>query len=272
MAKETFILRTEWYDAISDLKEKDQATMLRNLFEYHLENYNSIILNSPALKLAWKFIEPNLKRNITTYDARKNTSAENGKLGGRPKKDNVNSENNLKNLKNNLSEPNNPIVSVSVSVPDSVPVPDSSFKKEAKDANDFSEGEQVPEIVNAETEKRKKVARKKEKPPPEIPTMQAFTAFGKEKAPDVSDRDFELKYTAWIENGWCTGKGAPIVNWKTTLLNTIPYLPKNTNSTNGNTKNQSGANDFIGRIPISEVARFHGKSVDELLGSAGDGQ
>jgi len=45
------------------------------------------------------------------------------------------------------------------------------------------------------------------------------------------------------------------------------FKPTNkfTNDTNSN--NQTGTNDFIGRIPISEVASFHGKSTDELLGS-----
>jgi hypothetical protein len=36
----------------------------------------------------------------------------------------------------------------------------------------------------------------------------------------------ELKYNAWCESGWMTGgaKPKPIKNWKSTLLNTIPYL------------------------------------------------
>ena len=34
----------------------------------------------------------------------------------------------------------------------------------------------------------------------------------------------DLKYQAWKENGWKNGNGKKIKNWKTTLLNTLPYL------------------------------------------------
>lgn len=50
------------------------------------------------------------------------------------------------------------------------------------------------------------------------------------------------------------------------------FKPTKQITQNGNTKIKPGANNFIGGIPISEVASFHGKSADELLGSAGDGQ
>lgn len=139
---------------------------------------------------------------------------------------------------------------------------DSSFKKEAKSANDFSENAEVPKDLNAEQPKRKKVPRKKENDePPEIPTMQAFTAYGKMKDPDVSQQALELKYAAWTESGWQTGHGKPIKNWKATLLNTIPYLPKNTNTTNGHQQTTNGitANTkpkTIGGMRSAEVEEF----------------
>lgn len=88
MVKETFIIRTEWWDAISCLKEKEKAVILNNLFQFHLGENDKIILNTPSLILVWKLIEPNLKRNVEAYDRRCETSAENGKKGGRPPKEN----------------------------------------------------------------------------------------------------------------------------------------------------------------------------------------
>lgn len=92
--KDTFILRTEWYDAISELDNESKANILDNLFYYHSNNQDKIILNNLSVKLVWKLIEPNLQRNINQYDKRRETSIENGKKGGRPK---------------NLSKPKKPI-------------------------------------------------------------------------------------------------------------------------------------------------------------------
>ena len=119
------------------------------------------------------------------------------------------------------------------------------------------------EIIDFLIKEKEKSCAKKEKPPPEIPTMQAFAAFGKSKAPYVSQQALELKYIAWYENGWKTGKGAQIINWKTTLLHTIPFLPKQ-NLQNGSTENKSGANDTISGIKVAPLAKFLGCSPDEL--------
>lgn len=40
------------------------------------------------------------------------------------------------------------------------------------------------------------------------------------------EKSATLKYKAWIENKWRTGKNLEIKNWKSTLLNTIPHLQK----------------------------------------------
>jgi hypothetical protein len=97
--KETFIIRTEWWDAISELNLNDQALIFRLLFEYHLgKPINN--LNNLSVKLVWKLIEPNLQRNVEYYDKRRFTSIENGKKGGRPSKP----KNNLKKPKKPLSD------------------------------------------------------------------------------------------------------------------------------------------------------------------------
>ncbi|MBK8828866.1 MAG: hypothetical protein IPO26_19930 [Saprospiraceae bacterium] len=46
MSKETFIIRTEWYEAISELEPSDQATIFRNLFLYHLSGTNDMVLDT----------------------------------------------------------------------------------------------------------------------------------------------------------------------------------------------------------------------------------
>lgn len=121
--KETFIMRTEWKESILELSTEEQATIFQNLFHYHSGNENLINLNNLSVKLVWRLIEPNLKRNIESYDKRKTTSAENGKLGGRPHKNEEITTNTKPN--NLISKPKitkEPNESLSVSVSDSVSV------------------------------------------------------------------------------------------------------------------------------------------------------
>lgn len=117
MPKDTFIIRTEWKESILELEPVDQATILQNLFYFHSDNENLINLNNLSVKLVWKLIEPNLKRNADSYDKRKETSINNGKLGGRPK---------------NLNKPNKPKETLNVIVSDNVIVPGSDTEKEKR--------------------------------------------------------------------------------------------------------------------------------------------
>lgn len=52
--------------------------------------------------------------------------------------------------------------------------------------------------------------------------------YGLGKQKDLDLKALELKYNSWVENGWKDGNQKKIVNWKSKLLNTIPYLPKKT--------------------------------------------
>src|SRR6202008_1352454 len=68
----------------------------------------------------------------------------------------------------------------------------------------------------------------------DIPALEDFIFYAKQKM-SVDDfisieKALILKYESWIENNWKTGKGDKIKNWKTTLLNTIPYLGKEKSS------------------------------------------
>ena len=62
-----------------------------------------------------------------------------------------------------------------------------------------------------------------------IPSIEEFMAYGLSKMDDVDKEALRLKYESWKVNGWCTnkaGKEQKIKNWKSTLLNTLKYLPK----------------------------------------------
>jgi hypothetical protein len=60
-----------------------------------------------------------------------------------------------------------------------------------------------------------------------IPAWQEFLDYAVDKKPKVNRQDLRLKYESWFENGWSINRGGklqPIQNWKTTLLNTLPYI------------------------------------------------
>lgn len=67
---------------------------------------------------------------------------------------------------------------------------------------------------------------KKEKNEKNIPTFLDFKSYALSKQPDVSLEALKYKYDAWVENGWKNGKDREIKNWKTSLLQTLHYIPK----------------------------------------------
>lgn len=78
-----------------------------------------------------------------------------------------------------------------------------------------------------------------------IPEFSEFLAYALEKKPKINQQDLRLKYESWKESGWSinrNGKLQPITNWKSTLLNTLPYLKEITvvNSAYGLTNDWDG--------------------------------
>ena len=58
------------------------------------------------------------------------------------------------------------------------------------------------------------------------------------KNPDEYEFSLKAKFHSWNDEGWKTGHGKPIKNWKNTLNNTIPHLKP---IYNGRIKNSKGA-------------------------------
>jgi len=64
-----------------------------------------------------------------------------------------------------------------------------------------------------------------------IPTLEEFVDYALSKKPNVKIEDVRLRYNAWLESGWCTnskGKIKEILNWKSTLNYTLPYMAETT--------------------------------------------
>ena len=60
-----------------------------------------------------------------------------------------------------------------------------------------------------------------------IPEFSEFLSYAVEKKPNIDKENLRLKYEAWKINDWKNGNSKPIKNWKSTLLNTLPYIKEN---------------------------------------------
>lgn len=107
--------------------------------------------------------------------------------------------------------------------------------KEQPSNNQVTAAEQ-PSNTNKNDNKDKKVNNEKNTPP----AFENFKVYALENNPEVNLQALELKYKSWVENNWRDGNNKKIVNWKSKLLNTIPYLK---NKNDGSNRQYSGRND-----------------------------
>lgn len=87
----------------------------------------------------------------------------------------------------------------------------------------------------------------------EIPTFDEFFTFislideYKDKA-DGLKYSIKAKYDSWLDNGWKDGNDKPIIQWKTKIRNTLPYLKPTNNGFKGNTIEEKHSSDEQRRI------------------------
>lgn len=97
--KNSFLIYYEYEEQLSILSDEELGQLIRAIFKYEK---NNVIPNfKGVLQIAFLFIKGNLDRDREKYDKRCETSANNGKLGGRPPKEkpNLKPNNNLKKPK-----------------------------------------------------------------------------------------------------------------------------------------------------------------------------
>lgn len=97
------------------------------------------------------------------------------------------------------------------------------------------------------------------KPINTIPTYLNFKTYAFSKKYNIDELSLKFKYDAWIENGWKDGFDKPIKNWKSKLLNTIPYLKESIKS-NGEVKNHKvifngGKTEFYAKDKFIEFVK-----------------
>jgi hypothetical protein len=73
-------------------------------------------------------------------------------------------------------------------------------------------------------------------PAKKIPEFEDFFKYALENKPNVDKESVRLKYKSFVENDWKDGNNKPIKNWKSKVLNVLPYLKE------ANKQTSSGGN------------------------------
>lgn len=94
MEKRSFLMYLEYEDQLSDLTDEELGQLMRAIFKYERDGMEPKF--NGLLKMAFSFIKGNLNRDKQKYDKRCETSAINGKKGGRPSTKKPNSKPNEK--------------------------------------------------------------------------------------------------------------------------------------------------------------------------------
>lgn len=69
-----------------------------------------------------------------------------------------------------------------------------------------------------------KIRKEKSKEDNKIPAFEDFKNYAVENKPTVCLKTLKLKYDSWVVADWNNGNGKKIKNWKSALLNTLPYI------------------------------------------------
>ena len=106
-------------------------------------------------------------------------------------------------------------------------------KTEAKDKQEISKTEANNNVNVNENEN--------------IPPFHLFLAYAIEKKPNVDHEAVRLKFDSWNETNWIDGNGKKIKNWKSKLLNTLPYLKESAKNESMDMFEQRGLIESIKR-------------------------
>jgi len=146
-----------------------------------------VVCEKDTVKPVWNFIVSQLNKMQENYQSNiVERNQNNGKLGGRPSKDKGENPNNPMGLK----KPKEP-------------------KLTQKTLNRIESNRIESNRIEDNTK---------------VPAFDLFLSYAIENKPNVSKQALELKYKAWVVNGWKDGNDKAIKNWKTKLLNTLPHI------------------------------------------------
>ena len=197
--KKSFVLYCDLIHTVKELSLTEAGKLFKHLYKY--VNDEDPELEDILIQLAFEPIKQQLKRDLKKYEGKKDERSIAGRIGNLKRYQldlHTKYENGELTLEEAESIAKDRKVSLSEKVVANVAVNDNVNVNDTVNVNDINKKE--------------------------IPAYSVFLEYALEKKPRVNQDDLKLKYSSWIENGWKDGNNKKIVNWKSKLLNTLPFL------------------------------------------------
>ena len=106
--KTAFLLKNNWIEIFDRLSDKQAGMLIKMLFDYNVNGDVPAGMNDEVVNAYFNMMRLDSDTMKENYDRRCETSAQNGKSGGRPRKgENLNKPNPKPKKPNNLSKPDN---------------------------------------------------------------------------------------------------------------------------------------------------------------------
>ena len=106
--KTAFLLKNNWIEIFDRLSDKQAGMLIKMLFAYNVNGDLPAGMNDEVVNAYFNMMRLDSDTMKENYDRRCETSAQNGKSGGRPRKgENLNKPNSKPKKPNNLSKPDN---------------------------------------------------------------------------------------------------------------------------------------------------------------------
>lgn len=214
--KKSFILYTDLIHTVKKMKKENAGELFLHILQY--VNDENPQTDNEIVDLVFEPIKQQMKRDLKSWEQSLIDKSIAGRMGNL-KRWNLDLYNKVLIEEIELEEAEN-IAKVR--------------RASVSDKNDTVATETIAEIAVTVTDTVNVTVTdiKKEN---NIPEFSEFLAYAKEKEPSIKESSLKNKYDAWIENGWKNGNDRKIKNWKSSLLQTMPYLEKNGKSTNEKT-------------------------------------
>lgn len=191
--KKGFILYADLIHTINKIDNENVGLLFKHLLAY----VNDLNPEPPNLiiEIAFEPIKQQLKRDLKHWESVRLKRVEAGLKSAEIKKQNQQMLTHVENVKHNSTKS-------TVIVNDNVNVNVNGKVNVIKDINT------------------------------DIPAFIDFLNYAFKHRPNISESDLKLKYESWLANDWKNGNDKKIKNWKSTLLNTLPYIKDGNNSNN----------------------------------------
>lgn len=84
MKKESFLIYKDFYKPIEELTDQELGSLFRAIFRYQIDEVEEV---DPLIRIPFRFFVNQFRIDQIKYDKRVKSAQENGRLGGRPKRE-----------------------------------------------------------------------------------------------------------------------------------------------------------------------------------------